>query len=362
VSRRGLRTPFLRMAKDGTLVETARYTGSGGAGAQIADQIRDDQVLELFLDGSTLVLQGLHRTWPPLIDFAGRLAAELGHPVQINAYVTPPQSRGFAAHYDVHDVFVLQVAGSKRWAIREPVHAHPLRDQPWTQHRAAVAAAAREQPPVLDTVLHPGDALYLPRGYLHAAEALGDVSAHLTVGVHPVTRYAVVEALTELAAAEPALRASLPLGVDVADPAHVAAHVQATLAALSEWLRNADPADVSAQLHRRMAASVRPEPVAPLAQAAAVSTVDKTTGIRLRAGLACALRRTGEQLVLDLGERQLSLPAACEPAVLALLAGRTVAVGELPGLGPDEQRELAQRLLRAAVVIPEWGDGRPGGG
>ena len=101
-----------------------------------------------------------------------QLAADLGHPVQVNAYVTPPQSRGFDAHYDVHDVFVVQVDGEKRWRVHQPVHDSPLRDQPWTDHRAAVEAAA-QAPPLVDTVLRPGDCLYLPRGYLHAATALG---------------------------------------------------------------------------------------------------------------------------------------------------------------------------------------------
>ena len=141
-----------------------------------------------------LVLQGLHRTWPPLVDFATDLASDLGHPVQVNAYITPPENRGFAAHYDVHDVFVLQVAGHKRWHVHEPVVLNPLPDQPWQQHRAAVAARAAEQP-LIDVVLEPGDALYLPRGYLHSADALGEVSIHLTVGVHPVTRHHLVQQL-----------------------------------------------------------------------------------------------------------------------------------------------------------------------
>ena len=80
------------------------------------------QLTALFADGATLVLQALHRTWPPLIEFTQQLAADLGHAVQVNAYVTPPQSRGFDDHYDVHDVFVLQVSGEKRWRIHEPVH------------------------------------------------------------------------------------------------------------------------------------------------------------------------------------------------------------------------------------------------
>ena len=49
------------------------------------------------------------------------------------------------------------------------------------------------------TVLEPGDALYLPRGYLHSATALGGVTVHLTLGVHSWTRYAVAEELVALA-------------------------------------------------------------------------------------------------------------------------------------------------------------------
>src|SRR3712207_7802413 len=62
--------------------------------SEVADQVSSDAVLRLFADGSTVVLQGLHRLWPPLIEFADQLAADLGHPTQVNAYVTPPSSRG----------------------------------------------------------------------------------------------------------------------------------------------------------------------------------------------------------------------------------------------------------------------------
>src|SRR5688500_20037464 len=37
LSTRGLRTPFLRIAKDGVVVGPKRFTTSGGAGAEIAD-------------------------------------------------------------------------------------------------------------------------------------------------------------------------------------------------------------------------------------------------------------------------------------------------------------------------------------
>ena len=186
------------MAKSGSTLAESTFTAPGGVGAGVADQVSDDKLVRLFADGATMVLQGLHRVWPPILAFSQQLAAELGHPVQANAYVTPPQNQGFSDHYDVHDVFVLQIAGEKRWSIHAPVLEAPLRSQPWTDRRRAVEQQA-QQPPLIEAVLRPGDCLYLPRGFLHAAVALGGVSTHLTIGVHSWTRYALAEQLLDQA-------------------------------------------------------------------------------------------------------------------------------------------------------------------
>ena len=350
LSRRGLRTPFIRLAKGGVVTPTSRYTRPGGTGAMVSDQVADDRVLELFLDGHTIVFQGLHRLWPPLIDFAGALTTDLGHPVQVNAYVTPTQSQGFSAHYDVHDVFVLQVAGEKRWRIHPPVHEAPLRDQPWADRRAAVEEQARSQP-VIDTVLHPGDALYLPRGYLHAAEALGGVTCHLTVGVHPVTRHDVLSALLDMASDDEALRRSLPLGVDVGDPAAVEADVVATVAALTDRLRVVTVADVADRLAGSLVSSNRPGPIAPLAQAAAYAELGPDSVLRARPFQRHVVDTAFDGVVLRLGDRTLRLPAATDKAVRALVGGAVLRVADLPGLDATDALTLARRLVRESVVV-----------
>ncbi|MGY1623283.1 cupin domain-containing protein [Geodermatophilus sp. SYSU D00965] len=315
-------------------------------------------MLRLFADGSTVVLQGLHRLWPPLIEFADQLAADLGHPTQVNAYVTPPSSRGFSPHYDVHDVFVLQVAGEKHWRIHEPVLPDPLRTQPWNDRAAAVAAAA-ERDPVIDAVLRPGDALYLPRGYLHSAVALGEISAHLTVGVHPVTRWAAAESVLDLvrvlAAEDPALRGSLPLGVDLADPAVVRDDVTAVVAGLKEWLDRVDPAEVADRLRARTWAQVRPEPVPPLAQATAAAALSPDTVLRVRRRLRCWLGEPGDgRVTLVAGRRTLELPADTRPALAGLLAAGELKVADLPGLDAADQLTLARRLVTESIaVVPD---------
>ncbi|MGW2208769.1 cupin domain-containing protein [Streptomyces sp. NPDC001781] len=336
LARRGLRTPFLRVAKDGVVLPESSYTSPGGVGATIADQLDDTALWRLFADGATLVLQALHRTWAPVGGLCAALGAELGHPVQANAYITPPQNQGFDDHYDVHDVFVVQIQGSKRWLVHEPVHRDPLRDQPWTDRRAAVAEAA-EGPARIDTVLQPGDVLYLPRGWLHAARAKGEVSVHLTLGVHVWTRFALAEQLAEAALAalreDPWARATLPLGADVT--AEVLDGVRERLAAA---VAEADPAPL---LHRTRRGQGRPAPLGPLAQLAAADALAPESPVRLRDALEARLE--GSRLTTRVG--RLDFPEADLPAVTRLLDGDVRAAGDL-GI------PLTGRLLRAGVLVP----------
>ncbi|GIJ20544.1 cupin domain-containing protein [Micromonospora lutea] len=352
LSRRGLRTPFLRVAKDGQVLPAARYTGGGGAGAEIDDQVLDEKVLQLYADGATLVLQGLHRTWPALIDFTRDLSLAVGQPLQVNAYLTPPGSQGFATHYDTHDVFVLQVDGRKHWRIHPPVLPDPLERQPWGGRADEVAATA-QGPAALDVVLEPGDALYLPRGWLHSAQAQESSSLHLTVGIRALTRYALVEELLGLAAEDQRLRATLPFGTDVADPDAIEPELTETVEALREWLSRAEPAAVAARLRQRAWSASRPAPIRPMAQAAAITALTADSLVVARAGLRWQLATEGERVVLRLFDRTVSLPALCEPAVRALLTGAPIRVGDLPGLDDDADRlTLTRRLLREAALTP----------
>ncbi len=266
LTRRGLRTPFLRVAKDGRTLGDREFTTGGGVGASIPDQLDAATLARLFAEGSTLVLQALHRTWGPVIDLAHDLVDALGHPVQVNAYVTPPTSRGFDDHYDVHDVLVLQLAGEKAWRVRPPVVTDPLRDDPWTNHRAQVAAAA-QHPPHLEETLRPGDVLHVPRGWIHSATALGGVSAHLTVGIHAWTRRHVAGWLVDAALAllddDPRMRAALPFGRPPGDLTDT--EIDDVRRALGEALAAVPSAPVRSALDEAAASSTPPRAVRPVA-------------------------------------------------------------------------------------------------
>ena len=338
LSRRGLRTPFLRMAKDGTVVPAAQFTGSGGVGATIADQVRDEDVLRLFTDGSTIVLQGLHRTWEPVGDLAARLGTELGHPVQVNAYITPPLSQGFSAHYDTHDVFVLQIAGQKHWRIHEPV-IH-LADTGWNTVAAEVAARASEAP-ILEATLTPGDCLYLPRGFIHSAAALGGTSIHLTFGIHAVTEAQIVAAVLEQVQ-DSDWRESMPVGWD---PMNATEYLAPILERIRQRIDRVDLDALGRDLRRRQAGQQRPEPLSPVAQADAAAHLQPHHVVRLRRFWNVELADTGLRLP---NGRTVTLVGADLPAIRLLMTGHPVSVQDLA----CDPATIAG-LLREGVLVIE---------
>lgn len=344
VSRRGLRTPFLRVAKSGADIPASRWTRGGGVGAGIDDQVSDDDLLRLLDDGATLIGHALHRTWPPLVDFVQALVAEIGHPVQANSYLTPPANRGFDPHFDNHDVFVVQVGGRKRWIIHEPVLPVPLKSQEWKAMRPQTAARAQEAP-TLDVVLETGDVLYLPRGWVHSAQALGEMSTHVTLGVHAWTRATLAEDLTAAALAaladDRSVREALPLGIAPGDPRPEAADVRAALKAAIDAVPDAD---LVAALDARARNATRTSPVSPVAQVQTALDLAPGTLVRWRAHLAADVEEqgTGARVVTRLGTHHTSGGA---DVVRRLVAGGTARADEL-GV------EATRTLLRAGVVVP----------
>jgi lysine-specific demethylase/histidyl-hydroxylase NO66 len=201
-------------------------------------------------------------------------------------------------------------------------------------------------------VLEPGDALYLPRGTIHAAQALGETAIHLTVGVHPLTRYHLVRELLQAAQDDPELRRSLPMGVDLSDPAVIADHLAATLDALHRRIDAVPAARLAEALGADLMRRTRPVAIGPLAQLATADTLAPDTRLRLRPALRLKLDRTdGGRLRIMLLDRSIELPAGTGDAVKVAVGGPAFAVADLPGLEPDEQLVLARRLVREGVLI-----------
>lgn len=128
-------------------------------------------------DGGTLVIDHAELREPKLALLCRLLAQELSHRFQTNLYVTPPFGKGSIPHWDNHDVFILQVTGSKQWTIEKERRAFPGKG-------GKMGSEGREfRGELISFTVEQGDLIYIPRGFIHAAECRADLSFHITVGV-----------------------------------------------------------------------------------------------------------------------------------------------------------------------------------
>jgi hypothetical protein len=344
----GLRRPVIRLAKDGDIIPAARWTRRARTGGTWVDDLADPgRTLALFGQGATIVLQSLHRWWPPLTRFCRGLEDSLGHPVQANAYLTPPGAAGFTPHHDTHDVFVLQVHGTKHWTLREPLLADPL-----LRHRSDHGAAARQ--PVLEELdLTPGDCLYLPRGFIHSAAAQEDVSLHLTIGVLAVTRHELLRRIVDATAEDPSFRQSLPVD-HRSGPLSARRVVKEAVADLIEWLEGLDVDAVADEHVDRETSRRMPLVDGQLLAMSRLGAIDDSTVVRLRRDVRWRIDDGGDgRITLLLRDRQLDLPAAVEPALRRVLDGLPREVGDLGDLLDTGSRlVLVRRLVREGVLRP----------
>jgi lysine-specific demethylase/histidyl-hydroxylase NO66 len=325
------RFPAFRMVKEGKQLDPRSYTSSGRVGGQPVDDLADPGcVYELFHGGATIVLQSLHRFWPPLRRLSRQLELALTHPVQVNAYITPPASQGLGVHHDEHDVFVLQVYGRKRWDVHDPDGG--------PEDRLIVAELA------------PGDCLYIPQRFPHAARTAQTASVHLTVGVVPLTwadvlRRAVTSAVEDALSGEP-----LPAGF-AADPAALTAGMAEQLGEVRRRLDKLDPGAIAAAAADRFWSGRPPILTGLLQELLALQEIGEDTVVRRRPGAVCRLRQHEDRLEVLLGDRALHMPARLAPVMRAILASDRLAVADLAGhLDPPSRLVLVRRLVREGLL------------
>lgn len=332
LSTTSLRTPSFRLVKAGEQIPESAYTRSGTTGSKPVSGMADPRrVFDLFREGATIVLQGLHRYWEPVAVFARELEVELGHACQVNAYVTPPGAQGLELHEDPHDVFVLQAFGRKAWEV----HAAPRE-------------AARE--PIRATI-GPGDGLYMPTGTPHAAATQRDVSGHLTVGVHVATWRDVLARAWRLVERDPTFDEALPLGWDGDRAAFESGAERALEVARGDLARLS--ARELADAHAVEFLSTRPSLLrGALLDQLELDRIADDTLLQRRRGSVCEIRSGGERLLVLLGDRRLEMPTWLEPAVRRIAGAERFRVGDLGDvLGDAPSRAvLARRLVREGLL------------
>jgi ribosomal protein L16 Arg81 hydroxylase len=307
------------------------------------------KVYQLFGEGSTITLAFLDTVVPQLTQFCRSLEKEFSCPFQTNIYLTPPNAQGAKAHYyDTHDVFVLQITGSKKWVIYGTPVELPLPGKDFDSTIHEIGA------PTQEFMLEAGDVAYVPRGVAHDARSTDTVSLHITAGV---LRYTWTDLLLEFVASaalrDAAFRKSLPPGF-----AGEGFDREQAREALRGLLKRAtEIGDFDAALERfadDFVSKCRPMLRGQMAQIAALErlTVESVAGVRPEA--IFRIEAASDAVNVDCYGRRITFPAQAAEAVRFALNHTRFAVRDLPGELDDEGKVVVvRRLVKEGLAVVE---------
>ncbi|MBW8685991.1 JmjC domain-containing protein [Chitinophaga rhizophila] len=140
--------------------------------------INQNKVFERFVqDKATMIIHNTLRYNAALQDLVSSVDASFGCNSGVNVFITPSNAQCFQVHYDEHDLFIIQISGSKRWKLFESAVYLPL--EPQNKRAVDFSGLALLE----DICLEQGDLLYLPRGFVHEVTTTDQLSCHITLGL-----------------------------------------------------------------------------------------------------------------------------------------------------------------------------------
>ncbi|WP_308191494.1 JmjC domain-containing protein [Streptomyces sp. IPPR8] len=186
------RLPYVRLMEKGKPTDPQEFTFDANvARHQVKGLLNHELVMKAFCRGSTIVLDSVQHWLPAVQDLLRSLQEELGADGRATVFASPPREQALEPHADSYEIFVLQMAGSKEWALYSRLDPVP---------RAGVRLNRDELSPERETiVLNPGDLLYLPWGTPHEVRSLDAASVHITLAVRPPTWGEILHRLLQLA-------------------------------------------------------------------------------------------------------------------------------------------------------------------
>ncbi|WP_416914624.1 MAG: cupin domain-containing protein [Roseicyclus sp.] len=341
VSTMGLSVPEIAVTRAAGDITPADYAYESG----FVDPVRVNQ---LFADGATVILSGLHERLPRLAAFCRALESVFSARVQTNIYMTQAESQGFRAHYDDHDVLVLQVAGTKEWRFYGTPVELPLTTQAFNPAEVEIG------PETERFVLQPGDMLYVPRGLAHDAVATGEPSLHITTGLMCRTWADVlVEAVNVMAHRDPDLRRALPPGF--ANRGHDHGRHQADFEEmLARIARDAPLAKLLDGFKQDFLTGRVPRAHGQMAEMAKLKHLAPDSRVSARPHLIHDLTSSEADGTVRLvcQGAEIELPDFARDTLEAAVSARDIRVGDLPGdLDDAGKLVLVRRLVREGLMV-----------
>jgi hypothetical protein len=341
-----LEPPRLRLTREGKPVTPERYTSSQpnrrNTGRPIP-RLKSTELTRELREGATLVLDNVDELYWPIRRVAESLERIFRVRIQVNSYSGWRSAHGFDVHWDDHDVFVLQVAGSKHWKIYGATRQYPLaRDVELADNTPAEI--------LWEQTLRNGDLLYIPRGWWHVATPLDEPTLHLTVGVSNPTGADFLSWLIDQLRASEIIRQDIP---------HLRGHVatQAYAERVREAILSRWHAELIDEYMSHVDAHSTPRPHFALPWSATDDALPPGSWrVQWRGSRPVQIETSGDEIAIATFGRRWRFVASARPLLELLVSGRECAQEDLESvtqgsLNSNVIREFARELITSGLLV-----------
>lgn len=353
IDANGGKTDFVISMIGGKIVNPEK-----GVGHKARSYWTPNRVFEAFEKGSTIRLGNIARHSKNIRRLQQHFEANLQTDVNINLYLTPPGSRAFGAHYDDHDVFIIQIGGSKIWKLFSPAENAPVE----VLHRGRAVWLQKDLPgskmvrplPVAEKEwaikMQAGDILYVPRGHVHKVYSEDQESLHLTVAVTIVSWYeVVVQALLETLKESDILREALPPDISSRNfnTSYFTDRIAQVKADLQKHLTPEILHNSLEEIARRFVVSRQPVENGPVEQL----EIDLSTRLRIRQDMVYRVEENLREIVFYYSGGYLIVPYQSSDMLEYILDKKDFLVAELPSLLNEQSKiNFARQLFEGGFL------------
>lgn len=310
--------------------------------------------------GDTLVLNDVQQYCPVVAVLCRKLEYLLNSNINANLYYTPTNAQGLLPHFDIQDVFILQLKGAKTWHFQNsdsivlPLENSDIHEPSSISYNVAT--------------LRSGDLMYMPRGTLHYATTSSEFSVHLTVTI-PVLRWKDAlqilfeHALDECANTHIEFRKALPIGFFIDRRKWAQQNNAFAEELVKKMLSQTSLSNGMHSIARYFINRMRPLNDDSFSSIRRAASVTLETVVRRAKGVIPWIEESGERVVLRYPGNALSLPVKTVEAVHFTCEHTCFTPSELPNIFSQESKlRFVRRLLTEGFLQistdekPNWGD------
>lgn len=295
--------------------------------------IKIKNVFDLFNNGATIIINSGEMAIPSLTELSRKLESEFKCPVQANVYLTPPDSQGFAPHFDSHNVFVLQIYGEKTWNLYDIPIPYPTKVTP------VESSIYLERKPNQTVKLTPGDLLYVPRGMVHWAKSEKTTSIHVTIGPMVKSKSQMLKLLAKKAEDDASFRQLLPIGLNKAVD---------DLQKLQQLISESDFNEIN---HANFLQEQRPDIRGLFTDLLQTDSLTADSIVSIRPALNFSLDKTDEWLMVSFEGNEIALPLFLENTITEMVSNNQFKISEIEGI-PNNKAKIAlvSKFVRAGFL------------